>query len=177
MRRSFRARWMLLVPFLFIACDAQPEADAPGLESPAGDAAATAAGNDADAAAATDELLDPNDATTEQLATIPGIDAALAQQIVAGRPYDNMLEVDSVLAATLDEAQRDEVYARLFKPIDLNTATGEEIQLIPGVGDRMQHEFEEYRPYSAIEQFRREIGKYVNDEEVARLEKYVTINE
>jgi hypothetical protein len=40
----------------------------------------------------------------------------------------------------------------------------------------MLHEFKEYRPYKAIEQFRREIGKYVDKREVARLERYVTIN-
>ena len=50
-----------------------------------------------------------------------------------------------------------------------------EILLIPGVGDRMAHEFEEYRPYDGIERFRREIGKYVDANEVARLEQYVTI--
>ena len=52
-----------------------------------------------------------------------------------------------------------------------------EIELIPGVGGRMRHEFEEYRPYTSIEQFRREIGKYVDDDEVARLERYVRIAE
>jgi hypothetical protein len=39
----------------------------------------------------------------------------------------------------------------------------------------MLHEFEEYRPYQSIEKFRREIGKYVKPDEVARLERYVTI--
>ena len=39
----------------------------------------------------------------------------------------------------------------------------------------MAHEFEEYRPYTSMEQFRREIGKYVNEDEVARLERYVEI--
>jgi len=63
----------------------------------------------------------------------------------------------------------------VFVPIDLNTAIEEEILAIPGVGKRMAHEFEEYRPYSSMEQFRREIGKYVDDGEVARLERYVEI--
>jgi hypothetical protein len=40
----------------------------------------------------------------------------------------------------------------------------------------MLREFKEYRPYKAMQQFRREIGKYVDDKEVARLERYVTIN-
>ena len=39
----------------------------------------------------------------------------------------------------------------------------------------MLHEFKEYRPYGNIEQFRREIGKYVDEDEVARLERYVVI--
>ena len=46
--------------------------------------------------------------------------------------------------------------------------------LVPGMSRRMAHEFEEYRPYTSIEQFRREIGKYVDDDEVARFERYVT---
>ena len=40
----------------------------------------------------------------------------------------------------------------------------------------MLREFKEYRPYKAIEVFRREIGKYGSKEEVARLERYVTVN-
>ena len=63
------------------------------------------------------------------------------------------------------------------KPVwlTLNKAKAEEIILIPGVGPKMRHEFEEYRPYRNIEQFRREIGKYVDEKEVARLERYVSI--
>jgi DNA uptake protein ComE-like DNA-binding protein len=87
-----------------------------------------------------------------------------------------MVAVDRVLArAQVDSAQRRALYAQLWKPIDLNTAKAEEILLIPGVGRRMQHEFEEYRPYTSMAQFRREMGKYVNEQEVARLERYVSI--
>ena len=43
-------------------------------------------------------------------------------------------------------------------------------------GRGMLREFKEYRPYKNIEQFRKEIGKYVDKKEVARLEKYVTLN-
>ncbi len=120
-------------------------------------------------------MLDPNAATRDELLAVPGMDAALADQLIAGRPYADMTAVDKVLAPRLSEEQRDGVYARLWKPIDLNSASEEEILLIPRVGNRMAHEFEEYRPYRNIEQFRREIGKYVDETEVARLERYVTI--
>jgi DNA uptake protein ComE-like DNA-binding protein len=62
-----------------------------------------------------------------------------------------------------------------IKKIDLNTATDAEILAIPGMGPRMLREFKEYRPYTSMEQFRREIGKYVSKDEVARLEQYVYI--
>lgn len=60
-------------------------------------------------------------------------------------------------------------------PVNINTATDAEILGIPGVGPRMLREFKEYRPWTSIEQFRREIGKYVDKAEVARLEKYIVI--
>ena len=59
--------------------------------------------------------------------------------------------------------------------INLNTATDAQLMTIPGMGPRMLHEFKEYRPYTSIEQFRREIGKYVDKAEVARFEQYITI--
>jgi DNA uptake protein ComE-like DNA-binding protein len=134
--------------------------------------AATAAGT----SATSSTMLDPNSATKEQLAAVPGMTAAAADAIVAGRPYQDMVAVDKALAKSIPSADtRKTVYAKMWKPIDLNSAKGEEILLIPGVGKRMEHEFEEYRPYKSIDTFRREIGKYVDKAEVARLEQYVTI--
>ena len=59
--------------------------------------------------------------------------------------------------------------------VNLNTATRDEFGEIPGVGRRMAREFMEYRPYVSIRQFRREIGKYVSDEQVAAYEQYVFV--
>ena len=120
-------------------------------------------------------FLDPGAASREQLLSLPGMDSASADAVVAGRPYATMLAVDSALASHMSESERDTVYTRLWKPIDLNTATEQEILLIPGVGPRMRREFEEYRPYTSMEQFRREMGKYVDDAEVERLARYVEI--
>lgn len=59
--------------------------------------------------------------------------------------------------------------------MNINTASEESFRTIPGVGDRMVHEFEEYRPYVSIQQFRQEIGKYVDEETVAAYEQYIFI--
>jgi DNA uptake protein ComE-like DNA-binding protein len=129
----------------------------------------------ATAPATSSAMVDPNSATRDQLLAVPGMTAAAADALIAGRPYQDMVAVDKVLAKSLAADARKTVYAKLWKPIDLNTASDEEIVLIPGVGPRMRREFKEYRPYKSIETFRREIGKYVDKAEVARLEQYVTI--
>lgn len=59
--------------------------------------------------------------------------------------------------------------------VNLNTASEEEFLALPNVGERMAHEFEEYRPYVSIQQFRREIGKYVDESQVAAYEEYVFV--
>ena len=121
-------------------------------------------------------MLDANTATAEEIVGLPYMDEIMAEVIVNNRPFVTISEMDHLLSSDLDEEQLEELYGRLFVPIDLNNASREEILLIPGIGGRMAHEFEEYRPYSDIEQFRREIGKYVDEEEVARLERYVTLD-
>jgi DNA uptake protein ComE-like DNA-binding protein len=135
----------------------------------------TSAAPAAPAATATAGFLDPNTASAQELLTVPGFDQALADAVVQGRPYADMTAVDKAIGTRLNETQKDSAYSRLWKPINLNNASREEILLVPGVGPRMAHEFEEYRPYRNIEQFRREIGKYVDEAEVARLERFVTI--
>jgi DNA uptake protein ComE-like DNA-binding protein len=59
--------------------------------------------------------------------------------------------------------------------VNLNTATREALLAIPEVTERMAHEFDEYRPYVSIRQFRREMGKYVDEAQVARYEKHVFV--
>lgn len=122
-------------------------------------------------------MVNPETASREQLLEVTHIDEALADALIAGRPYADMLAVDAVLAGSLSEEQRSDVYRSLWKPMDVNTASREEILLIPDVDPRMPHEFDEYRPYTDIEQFRTEIGKYVDADEVARYEKYVEIRQ
>ncbi len=58
---------------------------------------------------------------------------------------------------------------------NLNSATAEDFLTIPGMTDRMVHEFEEYRPYVSIRQFRQEIAKYVSDDVVAGYEEFVFV--
>jgi len=164
----------IAVTGLVLACGGDTVQETPSAE----DAAVTESAPSADAAATTigaSTLIDPNDAGRDALLAVEGLDEASVDALIAGRPYADMLEVDAILAEHLDEGGRELVYASVWKPIDLNAASGDEILLIPGVGERMEHEFEEYRPYRAMAEFHREIGKYVDEAEVRRLAMYVEL--
>ena len=119
-------------------------------------------------------IVDANLVTEADLAKLPHLNAALAKAVVAKRPFKTVKDLDAALIS-LKKEERTELYAKLFVPINLNTATDGEILLIPGVGNRMLREFKEYRPYTALAQFHREIGKYVDNTELARLEQYVFV--
>ena len=121
------------------------------------------------------DVLDANTASEKQLAALPGLTPALVKSVMDRRPFLTMTDLDGLLGPSLTGEQRAALYRRLFVQLNLNTASDAEIQLIPGLGARMLHEFKEYRPYRALAQFRREIGKYVDDKEVARLEQYVFV--
>jgi len=174
MSNPIRVRTLpLALALLVAACGGEPAQEAAEGESTA-EAQRAAEARTAESSMA-GGLLDPNEATREQLLAAEGMTEAAVDALVAGRPYDDMLEVDAVLAEHMDEAGRETVYASVWKALDLNNASGEEILLIPGVGERMEHEFEEYRPYRAMAEFHREIGKYVDEAEVDRLARYVEL--
>lgn len=119
--------------------------------------------------------LNPNTATEAQIRAIPGVSAELAADIARGRPYAGQAALHRVIGAKVPAAQQPAIYASIFVPVKLNTATDEELRTIPGMTERMLHEFKEYRPYRDMTVFRREIGKYVTETELNRLASYVTV--
>jgi len=119
--------------------------------------------------------LDANTATATQLDTVSELTAAQKLTIASKRPFAGTAAYDAAVGAGLSAEQKTALYAKVFVPIDLNKATREEIMLIPGMTRRMAHEFEEYRPYTSLAQFDKEIGKYVDAAEVARLRSYVAL--
>lgn len=116
-----------------------------------------------------------NTASREEILLIPGVGGRMAHEFEEYRPYVAMAQFRREIGKYVDDEEVERLAAYVFVPVNLNEATDEAILAIPGVGSRMLREFKEYRPYINIEQFRREIGKYVDDDELARLERFVTL--
>jgi hypothetical protein len=122
-------------------------------------------------------LIDPNVAKEAELLAVPNMTAPVVKELMAKRPFMNIVELNTwLLSQGLTQEKLNEAYMKMFIHVNLNLAPQAEILLIPRAGRRMAHEFDEYKPYTGgYAQFRREIGKYVNEQEVAHLEQYTFI--
>jgi hypothetical protein len=98
--------------------------------------------------------------------------------ILAGRPFASPTALHAIIASDLSEEDQQSIYSALFIKVGLNTGAEDDYKLIPSTlpPGKLAHEFEEYRPYESMDQFRREMAKYVSEEEVAYLSRYVTLD-
>ena len=126
----------------------------------------------ASAAAQPAEKIDLNTATVDELQSLPGIGPAKAKAIVEGRPYKSLKDFESrnIVAASVVEKFKGDVTVTKLKPvaadtpeeknvpeptgkIDLNSATAEELEVLPGVGPARAKAIVEGRPYASLAQF------------------------
>lgn len=117
-----------------------------------------------------------NTATREEILLIPGAGRKMAHEFDEYRPWKSWKQFEKEIGKYVGAEETARLAQYCFIPINLNTASDEDILSIPGLGKRMLHEFKEYRPYKSMEQFAREIGKYVDEKEVKRLARYVTVD-
>jgi hypothetical protein len=168
---------LLAILALLSACGSESAADSSEQSDTA--AVSEAPAEEAESAAfPTAELLDPNTASIDDLAAVTGMNPAAAAEIVNGRPFKTQSKMDAAIGDALDDEGRKTVYAQVFIKVGLNKGAEEDYKLIPSTmpAGKLAHEFEEYRPYESLEQFSREMSKYVSAEEVAYLGRFVTLD-
>jgi DNA uptake protein ComE-like DNA-binding protein len=118
-----------------------------------------------------------NTATRDEILLVPGAGPRMAHEFEEYRPWKSWAQFEKEIGKYVDAKEVARLAQYGFIPINLNTASDADILTIPNLGQRMLHEFKEYRPYKTMEQFNREIGKYVDAKEVKRLARYVTISQ
>ena len=116
-----------------------------------------------------------NTATGEEILLVPGAGKRMAREFAEYRPWKSYAQFEKEIGKYVDAKQVARLAQYTFIPVNINTATDEDVFSIPGAGKRMVREFKEYRPWKAQAQFEKEIGKYVDAKEVKRLWRYVTI--
>lgn len=118
------------------------------------------------------------DTPTPTNTPVPAEPTAEPQQVVtseAAVQEDNTAETQTSSDTEITSITANTAETTTTK-LNLNQATGNDyLAAIPDFSSRMVREFLEYKPYISIQQFRREIGKYVDDDSVAYYEQYVYV--
>lgn len=116
-----------------------------------------------------------NTATPEEILLVPGAGKRMVREFAEYRPWKSWAQFDKEIGKYVGAAGAAKLAQYCFIPVNLNTATDDDILSIPGAGPKMVREFKEYRPWKSYAQFDKEIGKYVGQKETDRLKRYVVI--
>ena len=123
-------------------------------------------------------LANLNTATEEELAALPGMGDSIAHEVIEYRPFASVEHFRVELGKYIDEEAVGRIEAiTTIGLVDVNSASEEELMAIPGVGDSIAHEIEEYRPFSSIQHFRTELGKYIDEEAIHAIELHLSLGQ
>lgn len=122
--------------------------------------------------------LDLNKATAEEMvAVLPGVGEAIAKKIVAGRPYTSvndlaragvpartieairpMVTIAATPAAKAKTATKKDTAPAAAAKVNINTASAEELQTLPGIGPTHAKEIVALRPFKSVDDLDRVKG-------------------
>ncbi|MDX9761930.1 MAG: helix-hairpin-helix domain-containing protein [Desulfomonilia bacterium] len=130
----------------------------------------------------TAEKININTASAEEMQIVPGMDQSLAQNIVeyrqANGPFGSVDELSQVQGIDDQKLQSIQEHLTADK-IDLNTASAEELQIIPGVDQSLAQNIVEYRqangPFGSVDDLSQVSG--ITEENMNTIRDHVTVEE
>ncbi len=124
------------------------------------------------------ERVNINKATEEEMLTIPGVGPKLMIEFMEYRPFKSQEHFEKELGKYLSAVELAILEQHItIGLVDLNSAAPEELMSVPGIGEKIADEIQEYRPFTSWQHFETELGKYIDAEAIADLGFLVTFSQ
>lgn len=128
------------------------------------------------------EKINVNTATAEEMQIIPGMDQALAQSIIqyreANGPFQSVDELTQVQGIDDQKLQSMQDFVTAEK-INLNTASAEELQIVPGIDQSLAQNIIEYRqangPFGSVDDLSQVSG--MTEDKINTVRDHITVEE
>ncbi len=116
-----------------------------------------------------------NATTDDELRLVPGLGAHLLTDFKANRPFGSLATLNQEIEKYLPPKDAAQLAQYVFVPLDVNTASDEDLRTIPGMTPKLLANIRKHRPYQDLVAFTKAIRKAVSKKEAARLGTFVRI--
>ncbi len=114
-----------------------------------------------------------NATSDDEMRLVPGMGARMLQDFRETRPYESLATFNQEVSKYLAPKDVALLSQYVFVPIDVNTATEDDLFTIPGMSAKLLKTIRKSRPYPSVAAFTKAIRKTVSAKEAARLSAFV----
>jgi DNA uptake protein ComE-like DNA-binding protein len=117
--------------------------------------------------------INVNATTDEELRLVPGMGAHLLVDFKENRPFGSLASLSQEISKYLPPKDAARLAQYVFVPLDVNTASDDDLRTIPGMTPKLLATIRQHRPYRDHVAFIKAIRKTVSAKEATRLSTFV----
>ncbi len=120
--------------------------------------------------------INVNATTDDELRLVPGMGAHLLVDFKENRPFGSLASLSQEIGKYLPPKDAARLAQYVFVPLDVNTASDDDLRTIPGMTPKLLATIRQHRPYQDVAGFIKAIRRTVSAKEAARLTTFVRTN-
>ena len=117
--------------------------------------------------------INVNTTTDEELRLVPGMGAHLLVDFKENRPFGSLASLNREIGKYLPPKDAARLAQYIFVPLDVNTASDDDLRTIPGMTAKLLGAIKQHRPYQDRSVFTKVLRKVVGAKEATRLSTFV----